>query len=56
MEKQEVKFIIIKNKDKEVPVIATYHPAYILRNQKEEVKVIEDFKFMLKELNNIIGE
>lgn len=45
-----------KNKDKEVPVIATYHPAYILRNQKEEVKVIEDFKFMLKELNNIIGE
>lgn len=45
-----------KNKDKEVPVIATYHPAYVLRNQKEEVKVIEDFKFMLKELNNIIGE
>ena len=43
-----------KNKDKNVPVIATYHPAYILRNQKEEAKVISDFEFMLKELNNIL--
>lgn len=42
-----------KNNDKEVPVIATYHPAYILRNQKEEIKVIKDFEFLLKELNNI---
>ena len=43
-----------KNKDKNVPVIATYHPAYVLRNQKEEAKVISDFEFMLKELNNIL--
>ena len=43
-----------KNKDKSVPVIATYHPAYVLRNQKEETKVISDFEFMLKELNNIL--
>ena len=43
-----------KNKDKNVPVIATYHPAYVLRNQKEESKVISDFEFMLKELNNIL--
>ncbi len=42
-----------KNNDKEVPVIATYHPAYVLRNQKEEIKVINDLEFMLKELNNI---
>lgn len=41
------------NNGKEVPVIATYHPAYVLRNQKEEIKVINDLEFMLKELNNI---
>lgn len=43
-----------KNKDKEVPVIATYHPAYVLRNQKEEFKVIDDLEFMLKKLNDIL--
>jgi len=42
-----------RNKDKEVPVIATYHPAYVLRNQKDEYKVMDDLNFMIRELNNI---
>lgn len=41
------------NNGKDVPVIATYHPAYILRNQKEEDKVIADLEFMLSELEKI---
>ncbi|WP_300757227.1 uracil-DNA glycosylase [uncultured Brachyspira sp.] len=41
------------NNGKDVPVIATYHPAYILRNQKEEDKVISDLEFMLSELEKI---
>ena len=41
------------NNGKDVPVIATYHPAYILRNQKEEQKVIDDLNFMLSELEKI---
>lgn len=36
-----------------IPVIATYHPAYILRNQKEEIKVIEDLEFMIRELEKL---
>ncbi|WP_295157223.1 uracil-DNA glycosylase [uncultured Brachyspira sp.] len=42
-----------KNNERDVPVIATYHPAYILRNQKEEEKVISDLEFMLNELEKI---
>ena len=41
------------NNGKDVPVIATYHPAYILRNQKEEDKVISDLEFMLSELEKV---
>ena len=41
------------NNGKDVAVIATYHPAYILRNQKEEQKVIDDLNFMLEELKKI---
>lgn len=41
------------NNGKDIPVIATYHPAYILRNQKEEQKVIDDLNFMLSELEKI---
>lgn len=40
--------------NKNIPVIATYHPAYILRNSKEEVKVIEDLEFLLRELEKIV--
>lgn len=41
------------NNGKDVPVIATYHPAYVLRNLKEEAKVISDLEFMLRELESI---
>ncbi|WP_304332241.1 uracil-DNA glycosylase family protein [Brachyspira innocens] len=41
------------NNGKDIPVIATYHPAYILRNQKEEDKVISDLEFMLDELEKV---
>ncbi|PPS22003.1 uracil-DNA glycosylase [Brachyspira murdochii] len=41
------------NNGKDIPVIATYHPAYILRNQKEEDKVISDLEFMLGELEKV---
>ncbi|MDO6993201.1 uracil-DNA glycosylase [Brachyspira innocens] len=41
------------NNGKDVPVITTYHPAYILRNQKEEDKVISDLEFMLGELEKV---
>ena len=41
------------NNGKDVAVIATYHPAYILRNQKEEQKVIDDLNFMLSELEKV---
>lgn len=36
-----------------IPVIATYHPAYILRNPKEEAKVMDDLNFLLTELSKI---
>ena len=41
------------NNGNNIPVVATYHPAYILRNQKEEKKVIDDLEFMISELSKI---
>ncbi len=52
--------INIKNKDsfsslrgtlyyyKNIPTIATYHPAYILRSRKNEIEVFKDFEFLKK--------
>ncbi len=37
---------------KNIPVIATYHPAYILRSSKEQEKVFEDFQLLLETLKN----
>ena len=35
---------------KKIPVVATYHPAYILRSPSSEVMVLEDFDLLLEVL------
>lgn len=37
----------------DIPVVATYHPAFILRSPQFESKAIEDLKFLIEELKKI---
>ena len=37
---------------KDIPVIATYHPSFILRSPKFTEKVYDDFELLLKTINN----
>ena len=40
--------------DSELPVIVTYHPAYLLRSPREKRKVWEDLKFAMQTYQAII--
>ena len=40
------------HKYRDIPVIVTYHPAYLLRNQLEKVKAWEDLCLALKAMDN----
>ena len=37
---------------KDIPVVATYHPAFILRSPQSAEKVYDDFELLLKTMNN----
>jgi len=38
--------------DTNLPLLVTYHPAYLLRNPAEKAKVWHDMKALLRLLNN----
>ena len=42
--------------DRQVPVVVTYHPAYLLRNQQDKLKAWEDLCLALATVTEAAGE
>lgn len=42
-----------KNQNQLIPLIVTYHPAYLLRNPKDKAKAFEDWLFIRKTMENM---